>query len=204
MGETTILMRPIAILIAGVLLADFLSGLAHWIEDGYFSPTTPLLGRTIAKNVQHHLHPALFVANPWFVTIRSSLVCAVFVGMPLAAMGKLGWWSGLGLAMAVFANQVHKWAHMPSASVPRVVQRLHRLGVLQSPEHHALHHAGGKDSRYCVVTNVVNPVLDALNFWRFLEWVVYNMAGYERRPDLSVQPANNRLKLTARGRPAAD
>ncbi len=187
MSVTMVVLWPMAIVIVGVLLADFLSGLAHWIEDSYFTPDTPLLGHTIAKNVQHHLQPALFVANPWFITIRSSLVCAVLVGVPLWAVDSLAWWSGIGLGMAVFANQVHKWAHMPSAYLPEPVRWLHQLGVLQTPEHHAVHHAGRKDSRYCVVTNIVNPVLDTLRFWRFLEGVVYAVASHERRPDLSVQ-----------------
>ncbi len=173
--------------VGGVLVADFLSGLAHWIEDTYFSPSTPLLGRTINKNVQHHLHPGLFVSNPWHVTIRSSLICALVVGLPLIAFGSLRWWSGLGLGVAVFANQVHKWAHMQTSSVPHAVRFLQRWHVLQRPEHHAVHHAGAKNHRYCVVTNVVNPVLDAVRFWRLLEVVVRVIIGYERRPDISVQ-----------------
>jgi plasmanylethanolamine desaturase len=184
---TMAILRPVAFVIVGVLLADFLSGLAHWLEDSYFTPATPLLGHTIAKNVQHHFQPALFVANPWLVTIRSSLVCAILVGLSLWSVDGLGWWSGSGLGIAVFANQVHKWAHMPSASVPKMVRWLQGSGVLQTSEHHAVHHAGRKDSRYCVVTNVLNPVLDTVKLWRFLEWLILMVAAQQRRPDPSVQ-----------------
>jgi ubiquitin-conjugating enzyme E2 variant len=55
-------------IVASVLLADFLSGLAHWLEDSYFTPATPLLGPTIARNILHHERPEVFTTNPWHVT----------------------------------------------------------------------------------------------------------------------------------------
>ena len=36
---------------------------------------------------------------------------------------------------------------------------LQRIGVLQTARHHALHHTDPKNSHYCTVTNVLNPVL---------------------------------------------
>jgi ubiquitin-conjugating enzyme E2 variant len=48
---------------------------------------------------------------------------------------------------------------------------------LQSPRHHGRHHSGAKDSYYCVVTNVLNPVLEKVNFWRRLETVVEHATG---------------------------
>src|SRR6058998_2645877 len=97
---------------ASFLLADFLSGLAHWIEDTYFSPGTLLLGPTIRKNILHHQTPQAFTQNPWYVTIRSSLFSALFVAAILYPLGLLGpVWLG-ALCLAVFANQVHKWSHL--------------------------------------------------------------------------------------------
>ena len=173
---------------AAVLLADLLSGLAHWIEDSYFTPSTPGLGPTIAKNVAHHLDPTLFLSNPWHVTIRSSLICAVIVVVPVGFAGGLRWWVGLALCVAVFANQVHKWAHMPVSAVPEGAQVLQRWGILQSPAHHAAHHAEAKNRQYCVVTNVMNPVLDGLGVWRLLEHLVYGLTGSRPRPAISLQP----------------
>ena len=194
-----IVTRAVRVVVA-VILADFLSGLAHWLEDSYFTPSTPLLGQTIAKNVLHHLQPAYFVSNAWYVTIRSSLVCAALVGAPLLAWGRLSWWVGLALVMAVFSNQVHKWAHMPAACVPGSVQLLQRWGILQTVTHHAAHHMGRKDRRYCVVTNVLNPVLDASRFWRMSEAAIHVVSGCWPRPDVSQQPHNYRMHLPAGGR----
>src|SRR5262245_16479191 len=174
-------------IVAAVLMADFFSGLAHWIEDSYFSPETPLLGETIARNVEHHRDPLAFVHHPWQFTIRSSLVSAVFLGVVFAALGLLGPVSLGALGIAVFANQVHRWAHMPAGNVPTVVRLLQRVKVLQSPEHHLRHHKEAKDSHYCVVTNLLNPVLDRIYFWRSLEVVIHVLSGRGRRADESVR-----------------
>jgi ubiquitin-conjugating enzyme E2 variant len=171
-------------IVASVFLADFLSGLAHWVEDSYFTPDTPLLGSTIAKNVLHHHQPDAFTCNPWHLTIRSSVVCSVVVAAGLYVFGAFGPVWGAALGLAAFANQVHKWAHLRSSAIPRAVRWLQSIGVLQSPAHHAAHHGGAKDSRYCVITNALNPVLDALGFWRGLEAVVEHVVGARPRPEL--------------------
>jgi hypothetical protein len=168
-----------------VLLADVLSGLAHWLEDSYFTPATPLLGPTIGRNVLHHHEPDDFTRNPWHVTIRSSLVCSVVVAVLLFPFGLLGpVWCG-ALALAAFANQVHKWSHIRRDSVPGFIRWLHATRVLQSPAHHARHHGGDKNSRYCVITNIVNPVVDAMGMWRGLEAVVAATTGARPRTELS-------------------
>ena len=46
------------------------------------------------------------------------------------------------------------------------------------------HHSGEKNTRYCVVTPFVNPVLDRLGFWRGLERVLVPLFGAPRREDL--------------------
>ncbi len=58
--------------------------------------------------------------------------------------------------------------------------------LLQSAKHHGQHHVGSKDTHYCVVTNLVNPVLDKLRFWRTLEALVSTLLGVEKREDTSL------------------
>ena len=175
--------------VAAVLLADFLSGLAHWLEDSYFTPDTPLLGATIAKNVLHHDDPDVFTRNPWHVTIRSSVICSLVLGACLASAGLLGRVWVAALCLAAFANQVHKWSHLRGQAVPRVVRWLQQLGVLASTAQHARHHRADKDTRYCVMTNAVNPVLDALRFWAALELLVGSVTGARPRTALAPRVA---------------
>ena len=75
----------------------------------------------------------------------------------------------------------------PSADPTRcTITWLQRLRLLQTPQHHAVHHTNPKDVRYCPITNAVNPVLDTLHFWTGLEWVLARVFGLHRRPDTSV------------------
>jgi plasmanylethanolamine desaturase len=168
---------------ASVLLADFLSGLAHWLEDSYFTVDTPLLGSTIRKNVLHHEEPDAFTSNPWHLTIRSSVVCAVLVAACLAPFGLLGPVPVGALGLAVFANQIHKWSHLRGTAIPHVVRRLQASGLVQTPAHHGHHHGGDKNTRYCVITNVVNPVLDTIGFWRALERAITVVTGARPRTE---------------------
>jgi ubiquitin-conjugating enzyme E2 variant len=119
------------------------------------------------------------------VTIRSSLICTLVVATTLLALGLLGPIWGAALGLAIIANQIHKWSHVRSIGVPRLVRWLQAAWLLQTPAHHAWHHGGDKNSRYCVITNVVNPVLDAVGLWRGLEFVISVLTGARPRAELS-------------------
>jgi len=172
-------------ILEAVLIADFVSGLGHWIEDSYFSTDTPLLGPTIAKHLLHHQQPHVFVAKPWTVTIRSSLFWASMIALVLFPLGLLGTTWIMGLCALVFANQIHKWAHMSPMAVPRVVHWLQLRRLLLTSSQHRRHHTGSRDSCYCVVTNGLNPILDSIGFWRGMEFLVHVFFGATRRLDTS-------------------
>jgi ubiquitin-conjugating enzyme E2 variant len=191
-------------LVAVLLVADFLSGLMHWVQDRYFGPETPLLGLAIRRNMDHHANPSSFLANPWYVTVRSSLPVALAIALPIYALGYRGWWIGAVLGVAVTGNQLHKWAHMPSGAVPWLPRLLQRFKVIQTQRHHAGHHAGPRDRRYCVMTNALNPVLDATRFWRALEAVVFLVARRRPRPDVPRRSVDVRSQRTGPRWSAAD
>jgi ubiquitin-conjugating enzyme E2 variant len=77
---------------------------------------------------------------------------------------------------------------MPAEEVPLVVRTLQKARVLQAQGHHLRHHAGIRDTHYCVVTNLLNPLLDHVYFWRVLEAVIEGVLGQKRRPDVSFDP----------------
>lgn len=170
-------------ILATWLVVDFISGLVHWSEDSYGSPTTPLVGRHITKpNLLHHFSPRAFVWNNWFGSSK------LLVAASLAALGVahlIGHLSPMVIVAAVLganANQVHKWSHRTKAENGPIVTLAQRLRLIQSPRHHHQHHVGGKDSHYCVLTDFLNPVLDASRFWRGVEWLL-RQAGIEKRND---------------------
>ncbi|MEA2688734.1 MAG: hypothetical protein QOD51_1341 [Candidatus Eremiobacteraeota bacterium] len=167
---------PVAIDIAyvfGCLLAvDMLSGVLHWAEDTWTAPgRSKLLDRWIVRdNIEHHRKPGLIRAGDYWGTNRVCIALAFMALCVLIALHVHAWQAYLIVALASQANQVHLWAH--SANPPRWVARLQRFGLLQSTPHHAQHHKRPYASRYCTVTNYLNPVLDRIRFWRGLESVL--------------------------------
>lgn len=173
---------------AGVILAaDFLSGFVHWFEDAYIREDTPLLGSWIGKpNTLHHHLPRRMTRNTWWQSNRELLLVAALLVAGAAALGRLTWQVWLFALVAGNANEVHKWSHRTRRENGRFISWLQDIRLLQTPQHHAIHHTNPKEVHYCPVTNVLNPVLDALHFWEGLEWLLAALTGLRRRPDTSV------------------
>jgi hypothetical protein len=169
-----------------IMLADFVAGLVHWLEDAYGSEDTPVVGQLLIKpNIVHHHHPRFFTKLSWWQSSWDLLlVGAAILGVALW-MGALSWHVGLFVVISVNANQVHKWSHMTRAEVGPVVAFLQDIRVLQTPRHHALHHTDPKNTYYCPVTNLVNPLLETFDFWGRLEAVIYRLTGVGHRHDTS-------------------
>lgn len=155
-------------LLLGWLLADFASGFFHWWEDRVGRADMPVLGRwIIVPNRLHHVRQVVPGANPWGARLATLAVAAPIA---VAVFGLFGFsYVLVGMALgAALVNEVHGWAHQP-ATAPWLVRLLQDTGVFQSPQHHAGHHRGDHDRRYCILTNFVNPWLDAVHFWAALE-----------------------------------
>lgn len=178
---------PIALQALGViLLADFVAGLVHWLEDAYGSEDTPLVGPLLIKpNIVHHHHPRFFTKLSWWQSSWDLLLVGAAILGGAAWLDTLTWQVGLFVIISVNANQVHKWSHMTRAEVGPVVAFLQDVRVLQTPRHHALHHTDPKNTYYCPVTNLVNPLLEACDFWGRLEAVIHRLTGVGHRHDTS-------------------
>lgn len=169
-----------------VLAADFVSGLVHWAEDTFGSVNTPIIGKWIvAPNVLHHEDGSAFTALSWW---QSSWDLVLASALVLALSVPLGMFGGpmiLFCFLGANANEAHKWNHLGSKRAGLVPRILWKLGFLQSPRHHLQHHAGQKNTRYCVWTPLLNPVLDRLLFWRLMERLFVPLAGgAPRREDI--------------------
>jgi ubiquitin-conjugating enzyme E2 variant len=97
-------------------------------------------------------------------------------------LGRLSPMVVLGALLGANANQVHKWSHRTPAENGPAVGLAQRLLLIQSPGHHHQHHSGRRNSHYCVLTNLLNPVLDRFRVWRGLEWVL-RQGGLGKRDD---------------------
>ncbi|HXC36177.1 MAG TPA: fatty acid desaturase CarF family protein [Candidatus Acidoferrales bacterium] len=178
----------LVMLAATVLAADFVGGVVHWFEDAYVREDTPLIGRIVARpNIVHHHYPRYITRHSWWQTSWDlAMLSAIFVITAWFA-GLLTWEVWLFAILSANANEFHKWAHRTRNENGWLISFLQDIRLLQTARHHARHHTDPKNSHYCTMTNVLNPVLDRLGFWSGMEWALARMAGIERREDTSVR-----------------
>lgn len=173
---------------AVVLSVDFVSGLVHWAEDTFWSEETPVVGRWIVKpNVLHHRDGSAFTGHSWLESSWDLLAAGALILGVAWLLNLLSWQVWLFVVAGVNANQIHKWAHLGRTKAPVLVRAMQRVHLLQSPAHHARHHRGDKNTDYCVVTEVLNPLLDSIGFWRALERVAVPDGGAPRRADIQTE-----------------
>jgi ubiquitin-conjugating enzyme E2 variant len=165
-----------AMLAAGYVMADLLTGFVHWFCDTFFDVATPVIGPAlIAPFREHHRDPLVMTRHGFLELTGSS-----FRGLAplLAAFMWLGGASPLALhafvlAMssgAVATNVLHRWAHDPAP--PRPARALQRLGLILTPERHARHHAPPYAAAYCVTSGWLNPLCERLRLWTRAEAVL--------------------------------
>jgi ubiquitin-conjugating enzyme E2 variant len=173
--------HPVAALagvFVGLLGADLVSGIVHWVGDTWGTPDWPILGPSLIRPFrEHHEDPQAIVRHDFVETNgNNSLGSLVLVLAGLATpldgpVGDVVASTLLSLSVWLFAtNQIHKWAH--AAARPRSVRWLQDHRWILSPEHHALHHAQPFDRYYCITTGWLNPLLLRIGFFARLErWI---------------------------------
>jgi ubiquitin-conjugating enzyme E2 variant len=190
--------------IACIAIVDFLSGFFHWLEDAYGHPDWPITGWWITRpNILHHHDARHFTQHSW---LHSADVLLVMSGLTLAVsywLGWLNWTTWVVVLVGVNANEFHKWAHRSKAENGKLITFLQTMRVLQTPAHHARHHRHEKNTHYCVVTNFLNPLVDAIRLWDLLEWAVFRICGVKRRADPSGSVVVGGLRSTRASAPTA-
>lgn len=194
-GRVTHLIQIVVEFGLTILLADFIAGVVHWLQDAYGRPDFPITGPLFTQpNIQHHRQPRYFTRHSW---LKSSWDLLLLNGLILLAafwLDRLTWQVWLFAIVGTNANQIHKWAHRTPRENGAFITLLHRLRLLQTPRHHARHHTDPKNSHYCTITNVLNPLLDAIHFWNSLEWCIYSLTGVRRRSDPTVRQFGGRVE----------
>lgn len=152
-----------------VLLADFVSGFIHWLEDVYAKPGMRWISKIAEDNLLHHTRPREFLKKNWWQSSWDIALLASFLVVGAWWFDCLNWQVVLFAVLVANANQVHKWAHKSRYENHAIVTFLQKIYVLQNARHHAKHHSDDKNTHYCVMTNFLNPVLEKIQFWRGLE-----------------------------------
>ena len=157
--------------------ADFLTGLFHWMEDTYCLESYPIIGKFICEpNIEHHVDPQLMVRTGSFISrniLQWGLCAGMFAGLWLVGFGSV--YTFLTLLLTSFGNEIHRWNHMTRPG--KFVTFMKDTGLIQAHKQHSMHHKPPHKKYYCVMTSLVNAVLEPIGFWRKLEWSVEKLTG---------------------------
>ncbi len=171
--------------ILGWIATDFLSGMAHWAGDTWGSVRTPFIGPWFIRPFrEHHDDPKAMTRHDFIETNGASCfgalpLLAVAALLPVedhaaAFLQALLFFTALG---SLLANQCHKWAHADASQLGPLVSGAQRLGLVLPPVHHRLHHARPFDTHYCTASGWMNVPLNAIGFFRALEYVIGKTSG---------------------------
>jgi ubiquitin-conjugating enzyme E2 variant len=173
----------------GLVLADFVSGVVHWLADTWGSPDLPVIGQALIRPFREHHVDQKEITRHDFVETNGN---NCFISIGPAVMGAL---VPLDDAVNVFAataifsvtlwvlftNQFHKWSHLDVR--PRWVEVLQRLNLVLPPDHHAVHHSAPYAKYYCITVGWLNEPLHRLQFFQTLERIITATTGLVPRED---------------------
>ena len=153
--------------LAGLGVADFMSGVVHFLFDQLGSPETPIIGQKFVKPFRDHHDDPRAMTHGDFIAVNSDnlLICLPVLGATVA-FGDVDRHPFIGVfvvamvAAVAMTNQIHKWAHMPE--VPAVVRAAQRSGLILSVRHHSGHHRAPFDRHYCITFGRLDVILDRL------------------------------------------
>lgn len=164
--------------LAGILLADFLSGFVHWVQDRYGRPSWPIVGSAIADGHAHHDQPLAFLDAGFLKRNGATMILTGTIGALVAALGGLNTMTVTAMIVGGLSNEIHALTHR--RGLPALIAVPRFIGLLQYPAHHLRHHGAavrGISDRYCVITAWLNPALDYIGFWTRAEEGVFAILG---------------------------
>lgn len=165
-----------------ILVADLLTGIFHWWEDRYGNPDWPIIGKYIIHpNIKHHQDPMFFCNGNYWTRNWTTLIPSLIVSFIFYTIGYYFWC--LVFIIASQSNEIHCWEH---AKTNRFIKFLQKNYILQNKKTHSLHHKRPYDTNYCVITMIVNPILNKIYFWEYLEDVVYLFSGVRPRKEREI------------------
>ena len=163
-------------LVSVILLADFLTGCAHFWMDQYGREDMPLVGKFVVEvNILHHKNPRHICSNNyWQLTWTSWAFGGVLLLLEWLVLGGVGWGGILLVVYGSQANLIHQWTHQTKIENGRFITWLQKYHIIQSTPHHRFHHVAPFDAHFCILTDWLNPILEKTKFWEgviaFFKW----------------------------------
>ena len=162
-------------LVICVIIADFVVGFVHWMEDTYLDGMMEYLGfinEHIAKpNVLHHVDPRHMTKST--VLVRNYIQCmgAAIASVILYFTPYNFWQIHCIFWISSIGNEIHNINHKLDGELNPIERFLIDSGVIQQKKKHMMHH---KDylTHYCTIIDFNNAWMERLNFWRKLEFTL--------------------------------
>ena len=169
-----------------IIIADFITGFVHWLEDTYGLPDWPFgLGKHVVEpNIIHHEKPTLMVtmSNAFKRNFITAIPASIVVGIAFYFYGWSCWPFALVLLLSGFlGNEIHAWNHTPTSKLHPFIVFLQDTAIIQSRKQHAIHHKKPYNKYYCTITNITNAVLERIYFWRTLEYLILKIFRVETK-----------------------
>jgi ubiquitin-conjugating enzyme E2 variant len=166
-------------ILIGFILADIVSGIFHWFEDTYFDYCIdiPILSEIARDNEMHHYFPRGMISYSYLEHMQVTIPIGIFSTLVLYITNKsfvlkYPYLVTTLVFFSVIANIIHRFSHMRECENNSVVVFLQKTGIFSSHSHHSLHHTE-IDTKYCIISEYNNYLLDSIYFWRILEYIIY-------------------------------
>ncbi len=174
LGWLALLVLPALLL--GALIADFASGLGHFLADNFFAVDTPVLGHLFIYRFRQHHEDQTIICQADFRETNGALCLLslpAVVGGYLLLGGAPSLWAllvaGVMLAFGILGgmtNQMHRWAH--DRQRPPLVRWMQRWGLALNPRHHSVHHARPHHEHFCIALGAMDPLMERFAVWHRL------------------------------------